>query len=323
VFWELRAVDGLQAWVRDNGGISRVIDGVFGGNSSILDEDTTFHLLLSDKSQKGQSGGSMRSRVTRTATALISVLSATMLAAVPAGATTWPAPTPAGPPPPDEPAVEGPVNLDTVAVSVRPDGGTPAGVEVAFDRTSRTADGGKPAPATEFVFLFDKSIRFNPEDFPTCDRAVLESGGPAACPPGSKVGAGTAHPYPSGSAEVAVFNTRYEHGLRGVLITIPATGTVLENTFEPVVEPYRKEYRWGSDELLPSALPPLDRVATVRFQVSFGATITGKDGIRSFVESFAPPRHPLKFGLWSHFVTGQVALPTAGAERPMWTKEAR
>ncbi|MCP2167396.1 hypothetical protein [Goodfellowiella coeruleoviolacea] len=240
-------------------------------------------------------------------------LAAAMLVSAPARAASWPVPTPSGPVPPQEAPVAGPRNLDGLAVSVRRDGGSPTGVEVVFDRTSRTATGEKPAPASQFVFLFDKSIRFNPTKFPTCDQASLRAGGPAACPAGSQVGSGRAEVYPATSAEVLVFNTRYRSGLRGVLITIPATGAVLANTFEPVTGCYRADYRWGSDELLPSPLPPLDRAATTRFQVSFGASTTDETGTHSFVESSARPGHPLTFGLWSRFVTGQVALPTATA----------
>ena len=229
-----------------------------------------------------------------------------------------PPPTPGGPAAPREPLVPGPSNVDDLTVTTRPDGGTPAGIEVAFDRTSRTATGEKPAAASQFVFLFDKSLQFHPDRFPTCDRATLDAGGPTACPPDSQVGSGRAEFHPSGSAEVAVFNTHYEHGLRGVLITIPANGVVLENTFEPVSDPYRTNYRWASDELLPSALPPSERPGTTRFAVTFGASRTDHLGRHSFVESTAPPMHDLEFGLWSRFVTGQVALPTAHADRPRW-----
>ncbi|NNH70006.1 hypothetical protein HLB23_09040 [Nocardia uniformis] len=207
--------------------------------------------------------------------------------------------------------------MDNLAVSVRPDGGYLTGVRVEFDRTSRTETGEKPAPASQFVFLFDKSIRFNAERFPTCDRADFTARGPAGCPEGSKVGEGTAEIFPHTTAEVAVFNTRYASGDRGVLITIPATGAVLENTFEPVADPYRSDYGTGSDELLPSALAPLERASTTRFRVTFGAVHTDHTGTHSYVESLAIPGQQLKFGLWSRFVTGQVLLPTAQAARPL------
>ncbi|MBN6035100.1 hypothetical protein [Amycolatopsis sp. 195334CR] len=229
----------------------------------------------------------------------------------------FPHPTPGGPAPVAEPDVAGPENIDHLDVTVRPDGGTRDGIEIFYDRTSHTASGEKPAAMRQFVFLFDKSIRFTPEAFPTCDRATFEAGGPAACPPGSKVGSGQADLYPSTVAEVAVFNTKYANGRRGVLITVPAGGLVLENTFEPVVGKYRADYRWGSDELAnPSTVPPQDRAATTRFQVSFGATITEGGRTHSFAETSAKPGKPLDFGLWSHFVTGQVALPEDRTIRP-------
>lgn len=225
-------------------------------------------------------------------------------------------PTPGGPPPVSEQIVDGPINLDELAVAVRPDGGTREGVTIDFDRRSRTESGAKPAPASQFVFLFDKSVRFSPELFPTCAKADFVAHGPEGCPDGSRVGTGTSNPYPEGSAEVAVYNTVYADGQRGVLITIPATRAVFENTFERVVEPYGADYYWGSDELLPSPLPALERGSAVRFRVSFGASRTDATGTHSFVESGAAPGEPMKFGLWSRFVTDQVAIPTAIAQRP-------
>ncbi|WP_202996821.1 hypothetical protein [Paractinoplanes lichenicola] len=205
-------------------------------------------------------------------------------------------------------AVPGPQNLDTLTVATRPDGGTRRGVVISFDRTSRTATGAKPAAATQFVFLFDRSVSFDPAKFPTCARAVLEADGPDGCPPGSQVGRGAATSYPSGTADVLVFSTRYANGLRGVLITVPANGVILENTFERVTGPYGKDFRWASDELLPSALPPAERGATTRFQVSFGAASTDPYGR---THSFAERRGPAgTFGLWSRFTTGQVLLLT-------------
>ncbi|WP_221639362.1 hypothetical protein [Nocardia bhagyanarayanae] len=202
-------------------------------------------------------------------------------------------------------------------MSVYPSPGTLTGVSVHFDRASRTETGQKPAAANQFVFLFDRSIRPNPHRFPSCSRAVLATNGVAACPAGSKVGTGVADFYPEGRVQVVVFNTVHPSGESGVLITIPATGAILENTFEPVADAYRGEYGWGSDELLPSPLPPDQRGATVRFQVSFGATYTDEHGTHSYLESFALPGQQLRFGLWSRFVTGQTILPTATAPRPL------
>ncbi|WP_084528801.1 hypothetical protein [Nocardia crassostreae] len=224
-------------------------------------------------------------------------------------------PTPGGPAPVSEATVAGPVNVDALAVTVRPDRGYLTGVTVEFDRTSHTESGEKPAAATQFVFLFDKSIRINADRFPTCDRADLARGGPAACPAGSRVGAGTADIHPGTTADVLVFNARYASGERGVLITIPATGAILENTLEPVTDAYRADYASALDELLPSALPPQNRAATTRFRVEFGAVHTDHLGAHSFLESFALPGQPLKFGLWSRFVTGQTIAPVAAAIR--------
>ncbi|MFB6718925.1 hypothetical protein ACFCV3_02150 [Kribbella sp. NPDC056345] len=224
-----------------------------------------------------------------------------------------PDPTPFGPQRTHEPDVAGPANIDSVVATVRKDGGSARGIEVTLDRHSRTATGEKPAAARRFVFLFDRSIRFNSEAFPICTRQVIETRGVAGCPAGSQVGSGRAEFYPQGAADVAVFNTRYANGRRGVLITIPAIGAILENTFEPVVWPYTKNFRWGSDEIIPpDATAPQNRGASTRFLVSFGAARNG----RSFVESSAPAGTPLVLGGRSEFVTGQVLTDRGTAIRP-------
>ncbi|GAB4588116.1 hypothetical protein [Nocardia sp. IFM 10818] len=255
---------------------------------------------------------SQRSSVTLTTCAAL-----LFAASGPAAAAPEP-PTPAGPIPSAETAVAGPANLDALAVAVRPDHGHLTGVTVDFDRTSRTETGEKPAAATQFVFLFDKSIRINVDRFPTCSRADLTRLGPSGCPAGSQVGAGKADIHSGTTADVLVFNTRHATGDRGVLITIPATGAILENTLEPVTNAYSADYGPALDELLPSSLPPQDRAATTRFRVQFGAVHTDPTGTHSFLESFALPGQPLKFGLWSRFVTGQTVLPVADAVRPLW-----
>ncbi|WP_419996321.1 hypothetical protein [Streptomyces boninensis] len=230
-------------------------------------------------------------------------------------------PAPAGPQRPYEPDVAGPDNADALTARVTPAAGghdrvtpTPGGqrgVRVEFDRTSRTADGGKPAAARRFVFLFDRSVTLHPADFPVCDRATLEADGPGGCPQGSQVGEGTAEFHPHGSAEVLAFNTRYRDGTWGVLVAIPATGTILEQTLERASAPYRaRGYRWTLDEILPpTAVPPQERSATLRFRLAFG---TVRDGA-SYATTTAPAGKALKFGLWSEFVTGQVLLPEASA----------
>jgi hypothetical protein len=235
------------------------------------------------------------------------------LAAPSAATPALPDPAPGGPAHPVEPEVEGPANIDTLDAAVRPDGGTRDGILVTFDRRSSTASGEKPAAPGRFVFLFDKSISFHPEHFPTCDRETIETAGPAACPPESLVGTGRAETYgQDGAAEVKVFNTTYKGDGRGVLITIPATGAIFENTLEQVSVPYRPDYRWAFDELIvPSSTSPQERPASSRFTVEFGATREANGTTYSFAESTAPPGRSLDFGLWSRFVTGQVVLPTA------------
>lgn len=219
-------------------------------------------------------------------------------------------PAPAGPRLPHEPEVAGPTNVEEGAVAVTTDGG--GGVVLTFDTRRWTESGEKPAAPRRFVFLFDDSVRFNTTAFPTCDRSTIERHGVAACPAGSRVGGGVAEFHPTGSAEVAVFNTAYDNGMRGVLITIPATGTILENTFERVSRPYRDRYTWGSDEIIPpSAVPPQDRAATKAFSVTFGATHDG----RSFAETDTPVGASLDFGVYSHYVTGQITLTEATTTR--------
>jgi hypothetical protein len=241
------------------------------------------------------------------------LLSALATAAINTAVITTAAPDPApyGPQRPYEPDVPGPVNIETGEASVTKDGGTPKGVIVTFDTQRTTESGEKPAAPRRFVFLFDRSIRFNSELLPTCDRATLEQG--RACPEGSKVGSGRAEFYPVGTGEVVVYNTKYANGMRGVLITIPATGAILQNTFERVSRPYQDEYTWGSDEIIPpDATPPQDRGVTKAFNVSFGAVHKG----RSFVESHAPAGRNLRIGVWGQYVTGQVLLGEQTVKRP-------
>ncbi|WP_405985842.1 hypothetical protein [Streptomyces sp. NBC_00872] len=228
-----------------------------------------------------------------------------------------PDPTPGGPQRPYEPDVPGPRNIDALSATVTADGATERGVRVAFDRTSRADTGGAPAGARRFVFLFDDSIRFRPESFPVCARSVIEENGVAACPAGSRAGRGTSHLNPEGTAEVLAFNTRYGNGARGALVTIPATGTILELTWERVTPVYRQSgYLWALDEILPpTQVPPQERAGTRRFELEWGATRHTADGTVSFAESSAGAGERLRIGLWSWFVTGQVALPWTTAVR--------
>ncbi|WP_206300592.1 hypothetical protein, partial [Streptomyces scopuliridis] len=222
-----------------------------------------------------------------------------------------PDPAPGGPQRPYEPDVPGPRNIDALAATVTPDGATARGVRVAFDRTSRSETGGAPAGARRFVFLFDDSIRFRPESFPVCARSVIEEKGVTACPVGSRVGRGTSHVYPEGTAEVLAFNTRYANGSRGALVVIPASRTVLELTWERVTRPYQQRgYLWALDEILPpSAIPPQERAGTRRFELEWGATRQAGGRPVSFAETSAKPGEKVRIGLWSSFVTGQVVLP--------------
>lgn len=240
-----------------------------------------------------------------------------MVLALCAAAPAWagesaPDPAPGGPQRPYEPDVTGPVNVDSLAAEVGGDGGS--GVRVTFDRTSEAEPAGPPAAPRRFVFLFDETLRFHPADFPVCDRADIERDGPAACPEGSLVGRGTSHLYPEGTADVYAFNARHAGGLRGAFVVIPASDTILELTWEKVTEPYRhRGYRWALDEIVPpNATPPEQRVGTRRFELAWGAA----HGSRSFATLTGPAHDTLRLGLWSEFVTGQIALPETTATAP-------
>jgi hypothetical protein len=247
----------------------------------------------------------------RIAVGLLAAVAAVTVAVQPASAaphaTPHPAPHPApfGPQRPPEPYVPGPDNIEEGVATVVPDGGSADGVTITFDAVRYTESGEKPAAPRQFVFLFDRSVRFNTTAFPTCDRAAIEAGGTAACPPGSLVGTGRAGFYGGGEARVEVYNTRFPNGMRGVLITIPAAGTILDNYLEHVVPPYRGRYDLGLHEIIPvDDTPPEQRAVTSSFAVSFGAVHNG----RSFLESRAHESRPLRLGVWSEYVTGQVTL---------------
>lgn len=198
---------------------------------------------------------------------VVGAVLAVLVAGASPAAATLAHPAPLGPQRPYEPAVPGPTNLESGTAEVTRLGN---GVAITFDGHRSTPTGAKPAAPREFVFLFDNSIRFDPLAFPTCSRAQLAA---SACPTGSKVGTGRAEFYPAGAAEVAVYNTKFANRMRGVLITIPATGTVLDNTLEPVVGTYQRNYTWGLHEIVPpDATPPAERGSTTRFVVTFGAT---------------------------------------------------
>ncbi|WP_228713594.1 hypothetical protein [Prauserella endophytica] len=94
---------------------------------------------------------------------------------------------------------------------------------------------------------------------------------------------------------------------------IPATGAILENTFEQVVGDYREDYRWGLNEIVPpNDIPPQDRASTSEFAVTFGGVHKG----RSYVQSLARPGAEVSAGVWSEYVTGQVTLNEGTTIRP-------
>jgi hypothetical protein len=217
-------------------------------------------------------------------------------------------PAPGGPVRPYEPDVTGTRNIDDLEVTATRGAGR--SVTLAFDRRSRAATGQVPAAARRFVFLFDRSVSFHPEAFPTCAREVIEERGVGACPAGSRIGGGRGE-FPTGEPqEVHAYNTRVG-ALPGVLVVMPESGVILEQTLERVTAPYRGDgYRWALDEIVPpSDVPPQDRAGTTRFQLSFGATTTHRGRTVGFAETTARPGSGLRFGLWTEFVTGQTILP--------------
>ncbi|MEV0826962.1 hypothetical protein [Nonomuraea rubra] len=245
----------------------------------------------------------------RVLTAVIACTALSMPASAALASAAPPDPAPGGPQRPYEHDVEGTRNIDSLSVTATRGAGR--SVTIAFDRSSRAETGQVPAGARRFVFLFDRSVSFNPGAFPTCARTVIEEQGVRGCPAGSRVGGGRGESASGESQEVLVFNTRVGR-LPGVLVVLTASGVVLEQTLERVAIPYREDYRWALDEILPpTSVPPQERAGTTRFQLSFGATRQHRGRTIGFVETAAKPGDRLGFGLWSEFVTGQVLLPTA------------
>ncbi|MFE4831449.1 hypothetical protein [Streptomyces sp. NPDC056672] len=89
---------------------------------------------------------------------------------------------------------------------------------------------------------------------------------------------------------------------RGAPATVPATGTILELTWERVTPVYRQSgYLWALDEIPPpTRVPPQERAGTRRSASPNWSAGAGEG---------------LRIGLWSWFVTGQVALPWTTAVR--------
>lgn len=247
-------------------------------------------------------------RFTRTGFILTTTALVIAGAAATASAGSFPDPAPGGPLLPHEPDVDGPRNLDGITVQATRNAGR--GVTIAFDRRSRTAQNTVPAAARRFVFLFDRSITFNPEAFPTCARTTIDEQGVRACPPGSQVGSGRLTAFDGTEQDVLLFNSRI-NGMRGALVVIPQAGMILEQTFERASAPYRRDHRWTLDEIVPpTPVPPGQRAGTARFELSFGATRMVDGRPVGFAETTARPGTRLRFGLWSEFVTGRTALPT-------------
>ncbi|MEV4803163.1 hypothetical protein AB0K18_24410 [Nonomuraea sp. NPDC049421] len=255
-----------------------------------------------------------------TAAAVFASLSAPAPAAA-ADVAAFPDPAPGGPQRPYEPDVEATRNID--ALSVTATRGAGRSVTIAFDRRSRAGTGEIPAAARRFGFLFDRSVSFNPEAFPTCARTLIEQKGVGACPAGSRIGGGRGE-FPSGEPqEVHAFNTRIGRS-PGVLVVMPASNVILEQTLERVTSPNRKDYRWALDEIVPpTSIPPQERVGTTRFRLSFGATRRHHGRTIGFAETTARTGGELRFGLWTEFVTGQILLPTVRTPLAAGTKGGR
>ncbi|MFC7585000.1 hypothetical protein ACFQYP_15600 [Nonomuraea antimicrobica] len=170
-------------------------------------------------------------KITTVLSAIIASVSLSVFAPAATASAAPPDPTPGGPQRPYEPDVEGTENVDSLSVTATRGAGR--SVTIAFDRRSRAATGTVPAGARRFVFLFDPSVSFNPGAFPTCARTVIERQGVRACPEGSRVGGGLGQTADGLSQEVLAFNTKVGR-LPGVLVVLPASGVILEQTFERV-----------------------------------------------------------------------------------------
>ncbi|MFD0200581.1 MULTISPECIES: hypothetical protein [Saccharothrix] len=58
-------------------------------------------------------------------------------------------------------------------------------------------------------------------------------------------------------------------------------------------------------------MPPQDRAVTKAFRVTFG----GRHDGRSFAETDTPVGKPMDFGVYSHYVTGQLTLTEGSTTR--------
>jgi hypothetical protein len=126
-----------------------------------------------------------------------------------------------------------PAALSAITMTFR--GGFTTGTASTKDKLRPTTDfidfeiaddaGIQPSPLRRVVTYHDAPVPFNGRFFPRCKLAALKSGGPAACPRGSRVGTGTA----SGSARplvdsvkarLTLFNGDLRAGIPSVLIYV-------------------------------------------------------------------------------------------------------
>jgi hypothetical protein len=133
-----------------------------------------------------------------------------------------------------------PTTRITVNASVKPQkAGTPAHPVpvITTVRIDLTPLGGGQTPMTDEVDIFlPKALRSRGAQFPTCSAATMTSGGPSACPPGSRMGTGSASGTALGLTEqltITAFNGPGGHSL--LLFLAGSTPLVIN---EPVIGSY-------------------------------------------------------------------------------------
>lgn len=174
---------------------------------------------------------------------------------------------------------------------------------------------GKQFATERAVVSLPKGLRYNGAKFPVCTPEKLQSGGPSACPAGSKVG--------SGDAEATALNGQINAKLtvtafnaskgKKLLLLVQGSQPIQINS---VIEGTLKSGKGGYGRILDVKLPPnLKSIAgaqptLTRFHTKIRATRTVKGKKLGYVQSTSCPTGGWKFKADLTFTDGDTGTGT-------------